>query len=282
MKLEKFSDLPKRIGTAIIGGALFLYLLLGAGPFGMKTLMLVLTLAMLWEWGRIVFRDNRDASQKRLLLLLLGGTAMVARWQFDLGYEFILSLCMIFWTALLLLGARRYSDSELGLQVQELLGGAGGLLWVWLPLQVGADFGLQSGGAKALFFFFIVNWSVDVGAYFCGRFLGKRPLFSAVSPKKSIEGALGAFGVALIVGALLGPVLLGALWKPAWAALLALTVAVFAQLGDLAESLVKRAFQVKDSSGLLPGHGGFLDRFDGVLLSLPIMVLGYRVLSSIM
>jgi phosphatidate cytidylyltransferase len=122
-----------------------------------------------------------------------------------------------------------------------------------------------------------LTWSSDTGAYFVGRLLGRHKLMPTVSPAKTIEGALG--GVALSVAMcwvfvrqLLVPhAQLGL--SPVGIVFFGVLIAVAAQVGDLFESMLKREAGVKDSSGLLPGHGGFLDRVDSLLFVLPIASL---------
>lgn len=121
-------------------------------------------------------------------------------------------------------------------------------------------------GLELLIWAFIVTWSTDIGAYFAGRKFGKRKLAPTVSPKKTVEGLVGGiltasiFGGAWASGTKLGLVLLGA----------APLLAVAAQAGDLFESAIKRRAGIKDSGHWLPGHGGVLDRLDGLV---PVAVL---------
>lgn len=117
--------------------------------------------------------------------------------------------------------------------------------------------------------FFIVLWLNDTGAYVFGRLFGKTKLFERISPKKTVEGAVG--GAALgIAGAIVMATYTNDLSIFHWI-MLGLIIVVSATLGDLVESLLKRSARVKDSSNLLPGHGGILDRFDGVLLASPMV-----------
>lgn len=114
---------------------------------------------------------------------------------------------------------------------------------------------------------FTFNWTNDTGAYLFGVSFGKHRLFERISPKKSWEGAIG--GAACVVGmAVLFSKLLPYISLYHWIGL-GLTVCVFGVFGDLVESLLKRSLQIKDSGKLLPGHGGFLDRFDAVIFSTP-------------
>lgn len=121
-------------------------------------------------------------------------------------------------------------------------------------------------GLALLIWSFIVTWSTDIGAYFAGRTLGKRKLAPTISPNKTVEGLYGGIGAATILGGAwalatgLGPPLLA----------LAPVLAIAAQAGDLFESGMKRRAGVKDSGTWLPGHGGALDRLDGLV---PVAVL---------
>jgi phosphatidate cytidylyltransferase len=121
-------------------------------------------------------------------------------------------------------------------------------------------------GLELLVWVFIVTWSTDIGAYFAGRSLGKHKLAPSISPNKTVEG---------LVGGMVAATLLGGLWALAYGLgkpllLAAPLFAVAAQAGDLFESGMKRRAGVKDSGTWLPGHGGFLDRLDGLV---PVAVL---------
>jgi len=134
------------------------------------------------------------------------------------------------------------------------------LALLWIRDRSGED------GLALLLWVFIVTWATDIGAYFAGRALGKRKLAPSISPGKTVEGLWGAVAAAAVVGAAwvlavgLEPTLI----------LLAPLFALAAQAGDLFESRMKRRAGVKDSGDLLPGHGGVLDRLDGLV---PVAVL---------
>jgi phosphatidate cytidylyltransferase len=113
-------------------------------------------------------------------------------------------------------------------------------------------------------------WASDTGAYFAGTNFGKTKLFERVSPKKSWEGSIGGFISAMIVAFFLAKYFNDiAPWQ--WYIIGAIIV-IAGTLGDLVESLFKRSIQIKDSGSIIPGHGGFLDRFDGLLLSVPFII----------
>jgi phosphatidate cytidylyltransferase len=118
----------------------------------------------------------------------------------------------------------------------------------------------RSEGFAALILILLVVWVTDIGGYFAGRGIGGPKLWSRVSPKKTWAGAVGGFAASLVIG--LGFAAFG-LGKIGPLLLLAALLSIVSQLGDLFESAVKRRFGVKDSSHIIPGHGGLLDRLDG-------------------
>ncbi len=140
-----------------------------------------------------------------------------------------------------------------------------GFLTTFLALLKASDEG--TGGDRVLVVL-IIAWVADTGGYFAGRFLGKAKLYEAVSPKKTWAGAYGGLAGSLAGVAALKLIAFGDLsWLDVL--LLAIPGGVLGQLGDLAESLIKRSVGVKDSGALLPGHGGILDRIDAVLFIAP-------------
>jgi phosphatidate cytidylyltransferase len=132
-------------------------------------------------------------------------------------------------------------------------------------------------GGDTVLIVLLVAWLADTGGYFAGRFLGKSKLYEAVSPKKTWAGAWG--GIAGSILGVAGLKLLFADWLT-WldVFLIAIPGGVLGQMGDLAESLIKRSVGVKDSGALLPGHGGLLDRIDAVLFIAPY-VYAYLIIA---
>ena len=127
-------------------------------------------------------------------------------------------------------------------------------------------------GGRLVFMSFTFSWLADTGGYFFGRFLGKTKLYEAVSPKKTRAGFVGA-----LVGACTGAALASLWYLPELPLAHALPLGLFAgaigQLGDLVESLLKRSTGIKDSGGIVPGHGGMLDRIDALIVVSPIVYL---------
>lgn len=112
-----------------------------------------------------------------------------------------------------------------------------------------------------------ILWIGDTAALYCGRSMGRHPLAPSISPRKTVEGAFAGLIGSVIAGVVLGVILAGE--PPAKLVAASLVAACAGQVGDLAESALKRSAGVKDSSSLLPGHGGLLDRLDGLLFAAP-------------
>lgn len=127
-------------------------------------------------------------------------------------------------------------------------------------------------GLDTLFFALLIVWLTDSGAYFVGRAMGKHKLWPAISPNKTWEGSIGGNVVALIFAAIYMQFF--PQYYPFWPMMgVALVLSIAGQLGDLIESALKRYYDVKDSGKILPGHGGILDRFDSLLVVLPMLHL---------
>ena len=117
--------------------------------------------------------------------------------------------------------------------------------------------------------FFLVLWANDTGAYLIGRKFGKHKSFERISPKKTWEGTIGGAVLGIFTGYICS-LLFSTLSLPIWLCVAALIV-IFGSLGDLVESMFKRSLNIKDSGKILPGHGGVLDRFDGIFIAAPII-----------
>ncbi|MBQ2289818.1 MAG: phosphatidate cytidylyltransferase, partial [Bacteroidaceae bacterium] len=118
---------------------------------------------------------------------------------------------------------------------------------------------------------FLFIWCNDTGAFFVGCTIGKHKMFERVSPKKTWEGFIGGAVVAIIAGVVMSRFFdIMNIWQ--WAGMAAVVV-MAGTLGDLVESSMKREMEIKDSSNILPGHGGMLDRFDSTLLAIPCVLI---------
>ncbi|MBU6375931.1 MAG: phosphatidate cytidylyltransferase [Bdellovibrionales bacterium] len=272
------SELKKRVLTGAIGGAILLGVTLGLGTIGTVCVSLVLSLAMMHEFLSMVLVSD-DRVRKRQILMgivwLMGFfSAVFPKVQFELVVASFLGIFFYF-----LIIAYRHSQGPQALEqhFREMVYGFFGVVYlgllpVFLPLI--RD---HSDGAKWLLVFFLINWVGDSVAYFVGSRFGKRKLYPAISPKKSWEGTYGGLAGSVLVT--LGFKFVAFRSMPwAFVVIAPFLVGISAQMGDLCESFLKRSFQKKDSGALLPGHGGVLDRFDGVVISAPVMYLCICVL----
>ena len=159
-----------------------------------------------------------------------------------------------------------------------------GIIYVAVPFTLlhqisyfnNGDFGTEY-NYEILIGYFFVLWANDTGAYLVGREFGKTKLFERISPKKTWEGSLGGLFFGLLLGYVNSLIFTG-LDTITWMAL-ALVIVLFGSLGDLVESLFKRSLGIKDSGKILPGHGGVLDRFDGIFISAPMVYTYLKIIS---
>jgi phosphatidate cytidylyltransferase len=144
-----------------------------------------------------------------------------------------------------------------------------------LPKSLQLDYSL---GAKWIIFMLVTIWICDTAAYFIGSAIGRHKLYQRVSPHKTVEGAIAGFIFAIITAYVLHVIYIKTL-SLMHCLIIGAIIGVMSQIGDLVESLFKRDAGVKDSSGILPGHGGFLDRFDAPLFMAPLMYLYLRFIA---
>jgi phosphatidate cytidylyltransferase len=270
--------LKQRVITAVVLLALLLPALFASSPWPFAVLTLVMVGAAGWEWARLNQAGGTAALLLGGLVAALGAAALWAGWA--------AAAPSLPWFAAALLwiagGALALNKGPVGWPLApralRLLLGVLALWAAWLALAQGRALGLNF-----LLSVFCLVWAADICAYFAGRAFGKRKLAPSISPGKSWEG---------VWGGMLGVLLLALLWTQAdrlWAgdapslytllvarlgwpiaAAALLVLAAMSVVGDLFESLVKRAAGAKDSSALLPGHGGVLDRIDALLPVFPI------------
>ncbi len=152
-----------------------------------------------------------------------------------------------------------------------------GLIYVALPFALVNELAIERHHYKPLLMLgiLIILWVNDSGAYFVGTILGKRKLFERISPKKTWEGFFGGAICSLLVALVFAKYYTPLDWWK-WLVIAGIIV-VTGTLGDLVESLFKRSIAIKDSGSVIPGHGGFLDRFDGLLLSMPFILTFLKI-----
>lgn len=262
-----------RIRTGIIGGGALLFLLIGAGHFGAAIASAILASAMAWELGRI-FIQSADKNEKLNALVGLAWLIVFINLLLpkSLFEGLIFSTIGLF--AYYLAIADRHTEN-LRAHFNELVYSVFTLAYAvcfigFLPLiRMGSD------GLYWLILFLLIVWSNDTGAYFAGKKWGQKKLYPLISPKKTVEGALGGLAAGFVISLLFKLIVFKNV-SVAGVFFTSILVGTVSQIGDFCESFLKRAYQIKDMSQILPGHGGVMDRFDGVLFSAPVMYLCSR------
>ena len=272
--------LKQRILTALVLLAILLPALAYPSFVPLAVVTLILIATGCWEWGRL----NGLAQAASLGLAAVGSVLCLASWWVGWIALPLPWLWQVAGAAWVLLGGWLLARGVAGWpQTARWLRLAGGVLALWLAWLAMAR--ARAIGINFLLSILCLVWAADVCAYFAGRALGRRKLAPAISPGKSWEGVWGGMAGVLLLALvwawadghwqaavpslyarLLGMGLLW--WLPALLFLTAMSV-----VGDLTESLVKRSSGMKDSSNLLPGHGGVLDRVDALLPTLPLALM---------
>jgi phosphatidate cytidylyltransferase len=272
------SELTRRIIFAVIAAPLSIAVVY-FGDWALAIVLSVLAALAAWEFFRM-------ARETGAFPLELGGIAIAALLPIAVHAQrlgvYTLSLTAIVAIILVLFASTIWLRGPSGKPLASVAATTFGVLYAGLFSYIYAlryhDYAVGAAAGTALVFLpILLTWATDVGAYAVGRSIGKKKLMPAVSPGKTVEGAAGGLVITILVCllyvrfilmplALLGMTIQGAV-------LFAIVVSVAAQTGDLAESLLKREAGVKDSSRILPGHGGILDRFDGLLFVMPIAFL---------
>jgi phosphatidate cytidylyltransferase len=245
------SDLLIRTSSAAVLAAIAL----GAAWFGGPATGLVAAVAavVVWvEWANITGLSDGEA---RILAVPVGVATIVG------GFGFLsLGFVIAGGTIVGLLLGRASVWPAAGIAYAAVLG------LCLLAIRLSAELGLT-----ALFFVFAVVWATDTGAFFAGRTIGGAKLWPRVSPKKTWAGAIGGLFAAVLAAAAVAAVA-GFALSPALAGMV-VVLSLACQMGDLFESAVKRRFGVKDSGHIIPGHGGLMDRVDGLIFACALATL---------
>ena len=252
------SELALRVGSALVLAPLAIATAyLGGWPFAL--FWGVAAVGVLWEWTSLVaLGDQRP-------VLLAGGAALALATALVSTTHILAALIVL---AMGALAAAALAVAERRVWVAGGIPYAGALAIA--PIVLRSD---GEEGFLALIFLFAVVWMTDISAYFVGRAIGGPKLMPQVSPKKTWAGALGGLLAAVAVAIAVAKLASLTAWFAF--AMLAVVLSLSAQAGDLFESFLKRRFGAKDSSHLIPGHGGLMDRLDGfVTASLAAALIG--------
>ena len=286
------SNLTQRVLTAVVGVPLLYFILyLGGIPF----LILILLVILFGDIELFKLLEAKGIQTERELgiafSLALGIAAYFGYFYFAVVFSF--AVIIIF-----LLALRR---QDLSNSIIALSTGLFAIIYIgWflshaiLLRNIDHNSNLktyvetvQGHSDIGFFYIFLVvscTFLNDTGAYFIGRWKGKRKLIPHVSPGKTLEGTIGGI-ISSAIAAIVGNLIFKSPIEYHWVVLFGLVIGIVAVLGDLTESLIKRSAEAKDSGGILPGHGGILDRFDSLIFTFPVsyyMVLLYYWLHGVL
>ena len=259
---------PGQLRQRVVSALALLPIPIAAVWFGWPWLQLVTAAAaavMAWEWGRLCDRAGSTAVTAVLVRIVLVGAVIAPVATAALANAGLA-------VAISLLGAGVVYGMACGAADLEPLWAALGTLWVALPCVAFLWLaGEKVGGRATLLWVLAAVWATDIGAYAFGYIFGGPLLAPRWSPGKTWAGLAGGMLCAALSGTATARIL--GISPAVSLTLLSAGLAVVEQFGDLAESMAKRRFGVKDSGGLIPGHGGLLDRLDGLLAVVPTVAL---------
>lgn len=264
------SNLATRVLTAAVAGPLLILLIYLGPDWAWAGFMALATAVGAYELFSMTHPEDRVA---QVLGVLFTEAVFGALWFFGADARVLIALFMVIPMTAQFVTLARLGDMKsaalrtFALAFGPIWVGAGMAALTILRRQAGAD-----DGPGFVLLSLLLSWLSDTGAYFAGRFLGKRKLYEAVSPKKTIAGAFGGLGGAL-AGALLASFFFLESLPVTHGIVLAIVAGAAGQAGDLGESLIKRSVGVKDSGGIVPGHGGILDRVDALVVTSTFLFL---------
>jgi len=251
----------------------FLIFLVYKGGLLFTILISIAGLVALWEYYRLVF--NSQARPISNIILLWGyGINFAIIWStFLVGPDLSISIIglNLLVVALISLFQFKTDQTVLEMVIKQLQG------IIYIPVLLSFLILIREGSSGMIWVFVLlaVIFAGDTGAYYVGSYLGRHKLSPAISPGKTIEGSIGGLAANLVVGGLGKTFFLSGLpWG--LSLLFFLSVGIAGQVGDLFESELKRSSGIKDSGGILPGHGGILDRIDALLFAAPVAYIFIR------
>ena len=257
----------KRWLTGIIAVPALIYII-GPGPRGLfYGLILLISIIGLLEYFKITSPTLPISVKIVCFILLLILYFLILQGPF-LMILAVASLWVIVPLSLYLF----FFHDQRGRALEEMGKIVFGLLYICVPLGLLIFIDRHPKGNVWIFFLLFVIFMTDTGAFYGGRFFGKHKLYHSVSPGKTWEGAIGGFLCGLL-SVIIFSYLFTGYRDNLYVWILAASLSILSQVGDLAESMLKRNYGVKDSGRILPGHGGILDRIDGLLFAIPLLYI---------
>lgn len=262
--------------SAIIAVALIVAIYWYFETQGFLFVCALVSVGCLREYGRLAFNPNESPRHLRWSFHLLAIITFTGVFAGDAPGLLAIVICSVTFLTMALMGVGSKEDLGGVLKFQSL--GLLGLLYVGVMPALATRLLTLPNGDLWLISLLAVVFAGDTTAYLVGRKFGKTRLLEAVSPKKSVEGAVGGLVGSGLAGLAMSFVIPGQ--DPVLLTAAAVVTGIFAQAGDLFESLLKRVADVKDSGTIMPGHGGILDRCDGVYFASPVYYVLVRFLTN--
>jgi len=253
-------NLALRLAVAIVGIPALIYISYTGGYFLFTFCIILISLGS-YELV-MMFKKKAYMTSWAFCLIMPVLCVVAAHFEYPVLYVLVLSL---FISSLFVIKGRsieRFFDDLFSLLLPVFYLGVLSTFIIYLSV-------LPDNGGKLLVYVFLIVWATDTAAYFGGKTFGRKKLAPQLSPNKTLEGFFCGFIGAIIAGIFSQLVFLKIGWFKLF--FMAVLACLFGQLGDLLESAIKRHCQVKDSSSIIPGHGGVLDRFDSFLFAVPVV-----------
>ena len=251
----------RRVYTALIGIPIVYGIIRYLPPWGLTLLVVLGGIIALLELTRMGFGDRRNPALTGIALGLTSLLIIRPHWNLSTDAILLSSLAGA-------LMAMLCSSHAITSRLHDTAVAIFGPLYIGLTLSTLVATRALPSGEWLIVFIAVVTWASDIGAYYAGTLWGRHPLAPSISPKKSIEGLAGGLVLAVAV-ALVTQIWLVPQLTMFHALALGVVMTGTGLIGDLCESVMKRAVGVKDSGGILPGHGGMLDRLDSLLFTAP-------------
>ena len=275
--------LNKTLYIRTLSGAGLVIVVLGTvlwSPYTMLALLLVLTIGSMNEFYRIA--RMKQVTPLRIYPIAIGAGIVITSFFVATGAASARALTWVLPAVFILFIAGLYDKRST--HVENIVWEIGGSVYVAVPmtlltaLPLSGVYGTIIYTPSILLSILFIVWANDVGAYLTGVAFGRRKLFERISPNKSWEGFFGGVACAILVGGICGYASVPSpnsilVWAGAGA-----VIAISGVFGDLIESMLKRSVGIKDSGNILPGHGGFLDRFDALILAAPFVYTYFTVI----
>ena len=259
----------KRWITTLILAPILLWILIRGNTLLLAVLVSIVAVFAVREYLRIIFKNDNEPVSNTIKII-----------SYTVSMALVISACLKSWQIMFLILAvnlmvlsvfvlSRFAQNHgiFDIIAKQVLG------IVYIPVSLSLLIFIKelNGGTLWIIWLLIVIFANDTGAFYFGTFFGKRPFSPNISPNKTIEGSLGGIAASMVAGFIFCQIFFNDLSLSFLTIPGSFMLAVAGQIGDLFESAMKRSSGIKDSGRILPGHGGMLDRIDGLLLAVPVL-----------